>query len=409
MSKLPGFHRSQPTLISPVAELEQLPRWRRLFGWFCLLAAIFLSAAAVILIVTVPPPVTNASAAELDPGAVTTPTATPPLDTVAGAQPTAAQDDVLPAAQPTLSAARIAELLATPPEPLASGDLSNLMGMNYDPFTIIPNRARSKMSSYVAERGDTIDGIANRYGIQRESIAWCNPPIIAQILRPGDVVNVPPADGACHTVLTTQAKDISDIAAQYGIDDPYAIIEAPANELGDIAPETLLPSGKRLFIPGGQGTVITWNAPVEQDGAGNVVAFDPGSRYSCGSRYGGGAWWTNPLPTGTYVRGFYAGHSGIDIAAATGTPIYAANSGPILYAGYNSWGYGNTVVIGHGQYSTLYGHMNSTIVGCGQTVVPGQIIGYVGSSGNSSGPHLHFEIRYRNQPRDPSATLGLGW
>ena len=124
---------------------------------------------------------------------------------------------------------------------------------------------------------------------------------------------------------------------------------------------------------------------------------------------GGGTWWSNPLPNGTYVRGFYAGHSGIDIAGSVGAPIYAANGGPILYSGWNNWGYGNTVVIGHGAFSTLYGHMSSIAVRCGQSVDAGQIIGYVGSTGNSSGPHLHFELRYLNQPRNPSATAGIGW
>ena len=304
--------------------------------------------------------------------------------------------------QPTISAAQILDLLATPPDP-AAGEA----GLRYDPFTLITNRARSKMTSYVAQRGDTIAGIANRYGLKKESIAWCNDYRLALVLRPGDIVNIPPTDGACHTVIRTQSKDIRAIAEQYKIDDPYAIIDSSANELPDIAPETLLPSGTRLFIPGGEGEIITWNAPVQQDGAGNVVAFDPGSPFSCGARSGGGTRWVNPLPNGTYVRGYYAGHSGIDISAPTGTPIYAANGGPILYAGWNNWGYGITVVIGHGPWSTLYGHMSSRAVGCGQVVGAGQIIGYVGSTGNSSGPHLHFEIRFRNQPQDPAATSGL--
>ncbi|MCE2473539.1 MAG: M23 family metallopeptidase, partial [Anaerolineae bacterium] len=66
-------------------------------------------------------------------------------------------------------------------------------------------------------------------------------------------------------------------------------------------------------------------------------------------------------------------------------------------------------VIGHGAFSTLYGHMSSIAVRCGQSVDAGQVIGYVGSPGNSSGPHLHFELRYLNQPRNPSATAGIGW
>jgi len=394
--------QSGPIQVSPYRPSYTLPRWRRLFGWFCLLSAIGLSLSAIYLVVTAPPVTVASPVVVTDEAENPTPTLLP--ETVIAAEPDSAmQDAEAPAEQPTISAAQILELLATPPDPSAAE------GLNTDPFTLITNRARSKMTSYVAQRGDTIAGIANRYGLKKESIAWCNDYRLALVLRPGDVVNIPPSDGACHTVIRTQSKDIRAIAEQYKIDDPYAIIDSPANELPDIAPETLLPSGTRLFIPGGEGEIITWNAPVQQDGAGNVVAFDPGSPFSCGARSGGGTRWVNPLPNGTFVRGYYAGHSGIDISAPTGTPIYAANGGPILYAGWNNWGYGTTVVIGHGPWSTLYGHMSSRAVGCGQVVGAGQIIGYVGSTGNSSGPHLHFEIRYRNQPQDPASTSGIGW
>lgn len=393
--------QSGPIQVSPYRQSYAVPRWRRLFGLFCLLSAIGLTISAVYLVVTAPP-VTVASPVVVTDDA-SKPTPTPLPETVIAAPPTQAMQEAEPPA-PTISAAQILDLLATPPDPSAGDE-----GLRADPFTLITNRARSKMTSTVAQRGDTIAGIANRYGLKKETIAWCNDYRLALVLRPGDVVNIPPTDGACHTVIRTQRKDIRAIAAQYKVDDPYAIIDSPANELPDIAPETLLPSGTRLFIPGGEGEIITWNAPVQQDGAGNVVAFDPGSPFSCGARAGGGTRWVNPLPNGAYVRGYYAGHSGIDIAAPTGTPIYAANGGPILYAGWNNWGYGTTVVIGHGPWSTLYGHMSSRAVGCGQVVGAGQIIGYVGSSGKSTGPHLHFEIRFRNQPQDPASTSGIGW
>ncbi|MCY3780124.1 MAG: M23 family metallopeptidase [Chloroflexi bacterium] len=401
MSRFPDYHRSQPTRLSPYP--APLPKWRRFMSWLCLLAALCLSFAAVILVITAPP-ITQASEVAATPARATATAPRLPVTQIAEAPETAADS----ASLPTLSPAQIQTLLAAPPPPLDDAELETAR-LNYNPFTIIPNRARAKMTTYVAKRGDTISGISNRYGLKRESIAWCNSHELAQIVRPGDVVTIPPEDGACHTVLRAQGKDIRDIAEQYGVDDPYIIIDAPANNLPGVTPETLLPSNTFLFIPGGEGGFITWNAPVQQDAFGNVIAFDTGSRFSCGARSGGGAWWTNPLPNGTWVRGFYAGHSGIDIAAPLGTPIYAANAGPILYSGWNNWGYGNTVVIAHGPFSTLYGHMSSIAVRCGQSVDAGQVIGYVGSTGNSSGPHLHFEIRYLNQPRNPSATAGIGW
>ncbi|MCY3832130.1 MAG: M23 family metallopeptidase [Chloroflexi bacterium] len=402
MRRRRAYRHSGPTLVSPYGRAEALPRWRRLVGWLCLLAAIGLTTAAAYLVISAPALTVAAPVVVTEDAFKTTPTLLP--ETVIVAEAPSTRPPANPAERPTISPAQILELLATPPE-ISAGD----KGLNYDPFTLVANRARAKMTSYVAQRGDTIDGIANRYGLTKESIAWCNDYRLALVLRPGDVVNIPPVDGACHTVIRTQSKDIRAIAEQYGVEDPYAIIDSAANDLPDIAPETLLPSGTRLFIPGGEGEIITWNAPVQQDGAGNVVAFDPGSPFSCGARSGGGTRWVNPLPNGSYVRGYYAGHSGIDIAAPTGTPIYAANGGPVLYAGWNNWGYGTTVVIGHGPWSTLYGHMSSRAVGCGQVVGAGQVIGYVGSTGNSSGPHLHFEIRFRNQPQDPAATSGIGW
>ena len=282
---------SGPIPVSPYRPSRPLPRWRRRFGCLCLLSAIGLAIAAAYLVVSAPPITVASPVLPTDEASDQTPTLLPET-IIAKAEPTVMSQDVErpPAMQPTISPAQILALLATPPDPAAVD-----VGLGADPFTLITIRARSKMTSYIAQRGDTIAGIANRYGLKKESIAWCNDYRLALVLRPGDVVNIPPVDGACHTVIRTQSKDIRAIAEQYKVDDPYAIIDSPANELPDIAPETLLPSGTRLFIPGGEGEIITWNAPVQQDGAGNVVAFDPGSPYSCGARSGGGTRWVNPL------------------------------------------------------------------------------------------------------------------
>ena len=100
------------------------------------------------------------------------------------------------------------------------------------------------------------------------------------------------------------------------------------------------------------------------------------------------------------------GHSGIDIAAPTGTPILAADDGQVLKAYWNNDGYGGLVVIGHASgYETWYGHLDSFNVEKGDTVKRGQKIGLMGSTGLSTGPHLHFEVRENGQLRDPLNVL----
>jgi len=312
---------------------------------------------------------------------------------------------------PTVSAERLSNLLQAPlPNREEAGTLPDAL---LDPFTIIPQRPRSDFIEYEVTQGDTIDGIARRFNLQPESIAWCNDRRVIYVIRPGDRLRIPPTDGACYQVLGTRNQTIADISAEYEIEDPYAVLDWPTNNLFGLGPDDTPLGGINLFLPGGQGPLITWNPGserTENDDGSVTVAFAPGQRGSCGPQtMSGGTFWGNPLPNGTWVRGYFAGHTGIDLAAAPGTPIYAANGGPVLFSGFSQWGYGNTVVLGHGPFSTLYAHMTSTAVNCGQVVGTGQVVGYVGSTGNSSGPHLHFEIRYNDTPQDPTLTAGIGW
>lgn len=106
------------------------------------------------------------------------------------------------------------------------------------------------------------------------------------------------------------------------------------------------------------------------------------------------------------VTGAQAYHSGLDLGASCGTPIRAAGTGVVITAGFNSGGYGNMTLINHGGgLSTLYGHQSSIIVSAGQNVSQGQVIGYVGSTGKSTGCHLHFEVRVNGNPVDPRGYL----
>jgi murein DD-endopeptidase MepM/ murein hydrolase activator NlpD len=126
-----------------------------------------------------------------------------------------------------------------------------------------------------------------------------------------------------------------------------------------------------------------------------------------------------PIGTGSYVwpsterrvSGYEwtpdVGHYGIDIGGDTGNPIYAVDNGVVVYSGWNDWGYGNVIAIDHGNgIQTIYAHMDTLSVACGAFVYQGDIIGTMGSTGNSSGPHLHIEFRSGNTPQNPHNFIG---
>jgi len=414
-----------PSLAQPPADWQArvqrnqpVPAWRKAIGWLSLLLAFGLTAGTIVVLLL--PPAEPAQPAPQQvaenptdvPPTDISPTQTQelPTDTPPPTEPIVVAQGELP---PTLSAEGIANLLLTPLAPLSDDAPSEVTGLRYDPFTIVTgDRPRSEFISYTAVQGDTINAIAARFSLTPESLAWCNNYRVIFNLRPGDTLRIPPVDGACHRVLATRGQSLSDIAGEYNV-DPFRVIDSPFNNFFGITPDFVPPGGQDIFLPGGEGPLITWDPGYEEgsDGSGaTTVTFAPGQPGSCGAvDPGGGAAWVNPLPNGVWMRGFSAGHTGIDLAAPTGTPIVAANSGPVLFSGFSNWGYGGTVVVGHGQMSTLYAHMSSRAVECGAFVSAGQVIGYVGSTGNSSGPHLHFEIRFRNTPQDPSGTPGVGW
>jgi murein DD-endopeptidase MepM/ murein hydrolase activator NlpD len=113
-----------------------------------------------------------------------------------------------------------------------------------------------------------------------------------------------------------------------------------------------------------------------------------------------------PYPaSGKITQQFWFCHKGWDIAAGEGTPIYAVADGTVKFAGWNNQGYGNLVVIDHGDFQTLYAHLSSVSVGAGNSVVQGQVVGGMGNTGFSTGPHLHFEIRLGSDLVDPGPYL----
>ncbi len=384
---------------------ETLPAWRRLVGLICLLGAAALTiASAFLLLMPASTPEDTALPAPTQTDEPTQVVAEVPSETpFAITVPT----DLLP----TLSPDQIDALLNSPVNQAESGGSFQVVRNNYDPFTLIPDRPRRNVIQYTVVKGDTVFSIAERFGLQPETIAWSNDRRVILGLRPGQTLNILPVDGVYHTVIGS--KTIAEIAASYGITDPYVVIDSPYNQLFGVSPDTVLPSGEQIVIPGGEAEQISWNPTVEREGGestsgGNFVNFAPGEAGSCGKVPNvSGTYWRNPMSSYTITRGFSSWHTGIDLAAPIGTPVMAANGGVVIFAGWNSWGYGNAIVLSHGPFSTLYGHLSAINVGCRQLVNAGQVIGAVGSTGNSSGPHLHFEIRYLDVPQNPTATIGF--
>jgi murein DD-endopeptidase MepM/ murein hydrolase activator NlpD len=193
---------------------------------------------------------------------------------------------------------------------------------------------------------------------------------------------------------------------------PEDIINFPGNKL---SPETIgdwsnpdIEPGTWLVIPGGRREFVNWSAPdIPRDNPGIAKVLGPGACESVvnGSIGSGAFIWPadNHLLSG-YDYDPSANHPGIDIDGNEGDPVYAADSGVVVYAGWNSWGYGNVIVINHGNsWQTLYAHLSTYYVNCGVSVVQGGVIGAIGSTGNADGAHLHFEMMFggvRVNPHD---------
>ncbi len=276
--------------------------------------------------------------------------------------------------------------------------------------TTLPTLPRTEVSKYTVEKGDTLFGIAEKFGLKPETLLWGNQLVLGDNphnLRPGQELNILPEDG---TYYQWQAGDgLNGVSKFFGV-KPEVIINYPGNhlnpdEIGDFAHPNIKP-GTWLIVPGGRREFVSWSAPViPRDNPGVAKVLGPGA---CSSVVDGaigiGAfiWPSNAHFLSGFDYSPSANHPGIDIDGNTGDAVYAADNGVIVYAGWNNWGYGNVVVINHGNgWQTLYAHLSAYNVGCGQSVYQGTVVGAIGSTGNSSGSHLHFEMMYNGTKVNP--------
>lgn len=274
--------------------------------------------------------------------------------------------------------------------------------------TKIPTRPRIDVITYTVQTGDSLFGIADAFGLKPETILWGNYDVLQDnphLLKPGQVLNILPVDGTYYQ--WQEGDNLRQVAEFFGV-EPEVILEYPGNrfDLTQVSVDNPnIEPGKWLIIPGGARELQDWGPPaISRDNPAIARYYGPGY---CGAIYQGA------VGTGTFIwpavshwiSGYHYDpvvHPAIDIGGNEGDAIFAADSGVVVYAGWSNWGYGNLVVIDHGNgWQTAYAHLVSINVVCGQSVFQGAVIGGLGNTGNSTGPHLHFEIVYNGAKLNP--------
>lgn len=292
--------------------------------------------------------------------------------------------------------------LATP-----STSLSGILRIS-DPMTIIPSRPRDKVITYTVQTGDTLFSIAQNYGLKPETVLWGNYEVLndnPHLLKPKQALNILPVDGTYYE--WQEGDTLSGVAAYFKVEH-QAIINYTGNFLDLTQTDESgagLDPGTWLIIPGGKRAIKDWGPPA-------ITRSNPASaRYygegHCGSVYEG-AYGTGTFiwPTTDHGISGYAYdpgvHPAIDIAGQEGNSIFATDSGVVVYAGWSDYGYGLLIVVDHGNgWQSAYAHLSAVAVTCGQSVYQGGYIGALGSTGNSSGPHLHFELAINGAKVNP--------
>lgn len=279
----------------------------------------------------------------------------------------------------------------------------------------LESASRDEFIVYVVKEGDSVYSIAEKHGLKPETILWTNYASLLDnpaFIIPGQELNIPPIDGVLWPWV--KGNGLNKFSENMGV-TPEAIISWPGNHL---SPETIgdyvnpnIEEGQMIFIPGGRRPFVNiLNVLLERQETAESNMWGEGK---CAPTNLG------PIGTGSYVwpstdhaiSGYEwtpdVGHYGIDIGGDTGNPIFAVDNGVVVYSGWNDWGYGNVIAIDHGNgIQTIYAHLNSLSVACGAFVYQGDVIGAMGSTGNSSGPHLHIEFRDGKTPHNPHNYIG---
>ena len=268
--------------------------------------------------------------------------------------------------------------------------------------TDITSKTTYTVSEYTVQPGDALFSIAKQYSIKPETLLWANSDILKDSpdsLRVGMVLMVPPVDGVYYQVK--EGDTLDSIAKEFSanLED---VLNWPGNNV-DLTSQKVTP-GDYVMVPGGHRQIVNWINAVYASGKSGTANLS-GSACAAGPVGSTAFIW----PTGNhYLSGndYSSIHLGIDIAAGLGAPVWAADAGVVTVAGWSNSGYGNVVMIDHGNgWLTVYGHLSQiNVIPC-EAVAQGQGIGLAGSTGNSTGPHLHFETRYNGGFVNPWTVL----
>lgn len=276
----------------------------------------------------------------------------------------------------------------------ASGEASG-SGINTIQGEDVLKYRGGEIYQHLVKEGETLKSIADKYSLQDiNTIVWLNNLNAKDPIKPGQTLKILPVDGVFHRVK--KGDTICGIAKTYGLigkdedcgSGAQPIVDYPFNSFTDDS--FGLQVGQYIVVPDG---VMPEAAPV------TAIAKKLTPNAGAVSATGQFIWPTS----GVITQAFRWYHKGMDIANKTGTAILAADAGKVVVSGWtDNTGYGNRVMIDHGNgYITLYGHMSVVAVQVGQTVRRGDVIGQVGSTGRSTGPHLHFEVRRGGANEDP--------
>jgi len=241
------------------------------------------------------------------------------------------------------------------------------------------------ISIYVVRKGDTLSQIASMYSVSTNTILWANDMKKSDKIKEGDLLFILPVSGVKHIV--GKGESLNSIAKKYKVDTTVI------TGFNGISADTKLAVGDELIIP---------DAQMPSDDVAPKPRTSSTPNYASSSLKNISGYFINPVPglTRRSQNLHGPGNRGVDLAAPTGTKILASASGKVLLArtGYNG-GYGSMVIIEHlNGTKTLYAHMSKIGTTTGAVVVQGEVIGYVGSTGRSTGPHLHFEVFNAKNP-----------